>query len=341
MSMRSPPRCIASPVNEAALSVKTKSSFEAGAGNPENPPAARASADASPKWRLDAIVGELRLSREVTHNIRPKGRFRRPPSREAIASVVEGLAAALFPAHYGGPDLAVEAIDYFVGASLNHALQRLVEQVRLSLSFSSQEEPDEDKLAAKAQAIVAGFAAMLPTIRGLLVNDLRAAYVGDPAAQGFPEIILGYPGMTAILHYRLAHALHERGAPLLARLISEIAHSKTGIDIHPGAEIGGSFFIDHGTGVVIGATAIIGERVRLYQAVTLGARRFPADENGALVKGRARHPILEDDVVVYAGATLLGRITIGRGSIIGGNVWLTQDVAAGSHISQADARRDG
>ena len=129
--------------------------------------------------------------------------------------------------------------------------------------------------------------------------------------------------MTAILHYRLAHALHELGAPLLARMISEIAHSRTGIDIHPGARIGASFFIDHGTGVVIGATAIIGERVRLYQAVTLGARHFPADENGALVKGAARHPIIEDDVVIYAGATILGRIVIGRGSTIGGNVWLT------------------
>jgi len=184
------------------------------------------------------------------------------------------------------------------------------------------------------------FAAVLPTIRGLLVNDLRAAYVGDPAAQGFPEIILGYPGMTAILHYRLAHALHERGAPLLARLISEIAHSKTGIDIHPGAEIGGSFFIDHGTGVVIGATAIIGERVRLYQAVTLGAKRFPVGENGALVKGNARHPIIEDDVVIYAGATILGRVTIGRGSTIGGNVWITRDVPPNSSVSQALARGD-
>jgi serine O-acetyltransferase len=293
-----------------------------------------------PRWRLDAIVAELRLSRDVTHNIRPKGRFRRPPSREAIAAIIEGLAKSLFPAHYGGPDLAVDAIDYFVGASLNHALVRLVEQTRLSLSFASVEEPDEAALALEAQGVVADFAASLPSIRGLLVHDLRAAYVGDPAAQGFPEIILGYPGMTAILHYRLAHALHERGAPLLARLIAEIAHSKTGIDIHPAAKIGGSFFIDHGTGVVIGATSIIGERVRLYQAVTLGARRFAVDGNGGLVKGNERHPILEDDVVVYAGATLLGRITIGRGSIIGGNVWLTKDVPPGSRISQVDARRE-
>ncbi len=175
----------------------------------------------------------------------------------------------------------------------------------------------------------------------MLVQDLRAAFAGDPAAAGYPEILLGYPGMSAILHYRLAHALHELGAPLLARLVSEIAHSKTGVDIHPGARIGASFFIDHGTGVVIGATAVIGERVRIYQAVTLGARHFPADENGALVKGAPRHPVVEDDVTIYAGATILGRITIGRGSTIGGNVWLTEDVSPGSQVSQARTRSNG
>jgi len=299
----------------------------------------RSPAEAS-GWQLDRIVAELRFSRDIAHNIRPRGRFRRPPSRETIADVVEKLATALFPAHYGGPDLAVEAIDYFVGANLNYALQRLVEQVRLSLSFSSAEEPNETELAGQAISIVAGLAEALPTIRRLLVSDLRAAYLGDPAAQGFPEIILGYPGMSAILHYRIARVLHERGAPLLARLISEIAHSKTGIDIHPGAKISGSFFIDHGTGVVIGATSIVGERVRLYQAVTLGARRFPTDRSGALVRGKSRHPILEDDVIVYAGATLLGRITIGRGSVVGGNVWLTRDVPPGSRVTQADARSE-
>ena len=208
----------------------------------------------------------------------------------------------------------------------------------MSLSFASRKEPNESELVARAQAIVRDFAAELPTTRGLLVSDLRAAFAGDPAAEGFPEIILGYPGMTALLHYRLAHALHVRGAPLLARLVSEIAHSKTGIDIHPGAKIGASFFIDHGTGVVICATAVIGDRVRIYQAVTLGARRFPADVSGALVKGHARHPIVEDDVVIYAGATILGRITIGRGSTIGGNVGKRDTMPPFSQISQADLR---
>src|SRR5690606_2140091 len=167
-----------------------------------------------------------------------------------------------------------------------------------------------------------------------------AAYEGDPAAHSVDEVLVGYPGIMAITYYRLAHELHLLGVPLIARMISEIAHSSTGIEIHPGARIGGSFFIDHGTGVVIGETAIIGRNVRLYQAVTLGAKRFPVDEHGALVKGIPRHPIVEDDVVIYAGATILGRITIGRGSTIGGNVWLTRSVPPGSHITQAQIRNE-
>ncbi|WP_431015263.1 serine O-acetyltransferase EpsC [Bradyrhizobium pachyrhizi] len=182
------------------------------------------------------------------------------------------------------------------------------------------------------------FATQLPPVRGLLINDLRAAFVGDPAARNFPEILIGYPGMTAIIHHRLAHLLYQIGARLVARLMSEIAHTRTGIDIHPGARIGSGFFIDHGTGVVIGETAIIGNNVRIYQAVTLGARHFPTDDEGHVIKGDARHPIIEDDVVIYAGATILGRITIGRGSTIGGNVWLTKDVPPNSIVTQATAR---
>ena len=177
-------------------------------------------------------------------------------------------------------------------------------------------------------------------LRDLLVSDLQAAYQGDPAATSMSEILLCYPGMTATIYYRIAHALYGLGAPFVARVISRIAHSSTGIDIHPGAKIGGHFFIDHGTGVVIGETAVIGQHVRLYQAVTLGAKRFPADENGVLIKGNARHPIVEDDVVIYAGATILGRITIGKGSTIGGNVWLTQSVPPGSNVTQAQMRSD-
>ncbi|MBI0415839.1 MAG: serine acetyltransferase, partial [Nitrosospira sp.] len=159
------------------------------------------------------------------------------------------------------------------------------------------------------------------------------------AAHSVDEVLICYPGITAIMYYRIAHELYCLNAPLIARIISEIAHSTTGIEIHPGAKIGSSFFIDHGTGVVIGETSIIGKNVRLYQAVTLGAKRFPADENGALVKNIARHPIVEDDVVIYANATILGRITIGQGSTIGGNVWLTHSVPPNSSISQTRAHK--
>ena len=299
----------------------------------------RNSAIVQSKWDLASLVAELRSSREITHSVRHKGRIRELPSREVLAQIVDNLASALFPTHYGQRDLTDESVDYFVGNTLNSALTDLAEQVRRGLFFVSTEDAENDAaLQQKAVEITRRFAAQLPSIRALLVSDLHAAYRGDPAATSYSEILLCYPGMIAIIHYRLAHALHELGAPFLARLIADIAHSSSGIDIHPGATIGGSFFIDHGTGVVIGETTIIGENVRLYQAVTLGAKRFPTDEQGNLAKGGARHPIVEDDVVIYAGATVLGRITIGRGSSIGGNVWLTHSVPPDSNVTQADSQ---
>ena len=299
----------------------------------------RNSAIANSNWDLAALVDELRKSREITHSVRHKGRIRELPSREVLTQIVEGLASALFPTHYGHRDLTDESVDYFVGNALNSALTDLAEQVRRGLFFVSAENEENDAaLRDKAIDITRQFAAELPHIRALLVSDLHAAYQGDPAATSYSEVLLCYPGMIAIIHYRIAHALFSLGAPFLARLISDIAHSTSGIDIHPGARIGGSFFIDHGTGVVIGETTVIGERVRLYQAVTLGAKRFPTDEEGNLVKGGMRHPIVEDDVVIYAGATVLGRITIGHGSSIGGNVWLTHSVPPGSNVTQADSK---
>ncbi len=248
---------------------------------------------------------------------------------------MEGLSAALFPNRLGMPDLKEESIDYFVGYTLDTALRELTGQIKLELRYSADigfdKTPSEQAAIEKIQL----FANALPNIRVLLDSDLDAAFEGDPAAKSLDEVLVCYPGIAAIIHYRLAHVLHQLGLPLIARIISEIAHSITGIDIHPGARIGSSFFIDHGTGVVIGETAIIGNHVRLYQAVTLGAKRFPTDEHGHLIKGDARHPILEDDVVVYAGATILGRITVGRGATIGGNVWLTRSVPANSNITQA------
>jgi serine O-acetyltransferase len=216
-------------------------------------------------------------------------------------------------------------------------LRELHRQVLRELQFSVGPTAPDIRHAAE---ITQSFAAQLPQIRRLLDTDIRAAYEGDPAARSFDEVLVCYPGITAVIHHRIAHILHRLGTPLLARMIAEIAHSATGIDIHPGAEISESFFIDHGTGVVIGETAVIGNRVRLYQAVTLGAKRFPVDEQGNLIKGNARHPIVEDDVVIYAGATILGRITIGRGSTIGGNVWLTRSVPPGSNITQAQVRSE-
>ncbi|MBV8627848.1 MAG: serine acetyltransferase [Paraburkholderia sp.] len=294
---------------------------------------------ASPDWGLEQIVADLRASREERHRTRHPLGIRELPSRDAVVNIVAGLRAALFPTHYGAPDLTDESIDYYVGHTLDSTLRLLAEQIRRALRFLPESaQASDDALRVRAFEVAREFGRQLPDIRALLVSDIQAAFTGDPAAQHITEILLCYPGVWAMTHHRLAHALHRLGVPLLARFINEIAHSATGIDIHPGAQIGSSFFIDHGTGVVIGETAIIGERVRVYQAVTLGAKSFAADLDGTLVKGNARHPIVEDDVVIYAGATILGRVTIGRGSVIGGNVWLTHSVPPGSSVRQGKVR---
>ncbi|MGQ3029774.1 MAG: serine O-acetyltransferase EpsC [Ferrovibrionaceae bacterium] len=287
-------------------------------------------------WNLGDVVAALHQSREAMHKIRHRGRLRELPSRDVLMQVIAGLQAAMFPTHYGRPDLSGESIDFFVGDTLHGTLQLLVEQVRRALRFA--DEASDDDPMPQAVAITRAFAARLAEIRALLVSDLHAAVNGDPAASNVSEVLLCYPGFSAIVHYRLAHALYRAAVPMLPRLITSIAQAATGVDIHPAADIGGSFFIDHASGVVIGETTIIGRNVRLYQAVTLGAKSFPKDETGALVKGRPRHPIVEDDVVIYAGATILGRITIGKGSVIGGNVWLTQSVPPGSNVTQAQMR---
>ena len=290
---------------------------------------------------VDSIVAELRALRLAS--LESRNRHDRPPrlpSRRTLASVAEGLSAAMFPNRLGSSELADEGIDHYVGHILNMTLRELMVQIQHELHYNSGLEVLGDQDRAQSVVITQAFAKRLPEVRSLLETDIKAAYEGDPAARNVDEVLVCYPGIMAITHYRLAHVLHGLGVPLIARMISEIAHSVTGIEIHPGAQIGGSFFIDHGTGVVIGETAIIGQNVRLYQAVTLGAKRFPVDENGTLVKGNLRHPIVEDDVVIYAGATILGRITIGRGSTIGGNVWLTRSVPPGSNISQAQMRQE-
>lgn len=264
------------------------------------------------------------------------------PSREALTQIVEQLKAVLFPMRLGPHDLRQESEDFFVAHQLDLALQALLGQVILELRYTHRHNLQElEAVDSQAVEAVRIFAQTLPQIRRLLDTDVLAAYEGDPAARSVDEVLLCYPGVLAMVHYRLAHRLYELDLPLLARIIAELAHGQTGIDIHPGARIGPGFFIDHGTGVVIGETAVIGQRVRIYQAVTLGARSFPTDANGNLQKGLPRHPVLEDDVVIYAGATILGRVTVGRSAVIGGNVWITHDVPAGGHITQALSRANG
>jgi serine O-acetyltransferase len=292
-------------------------------------------------WQLDRIVSELRAVRTQWRGAQQRTRefgAREFPSRDALRDIADALCGALFPMRLGPSDLHQESEDFYVGYTLDAALVSLLRQVQLELRYNARHSPDASNgVDAQARAIVESFALSLPDLRRLLDTDVLAAFQGDPAARSVDEVLLCYPGVLAIIHHRLAHRLYSLGVPLVARIIAEAAHSITGIDIHPGARIGAGFFIDHGTGVVIGETAVIGERVRLYQAVTLGAKRFPTDVEGTLQKGLPRHPLVEDDVVIYAGATILGRVTIGRGSIIGGNVWLTRSVPPGSNVTQASS----
>jgi serine O-acetyltransferase len=290
--------------------------------------------------RLRVVVDELCDANEAT--------FRRRggiilPSRTAVAELVDDLRAVLYPVHFGRSEDVGRSLRSRIGARLDKARRALGEQVRRGLEFSCEHVPSGPRCAhcaERAGDVAGALVGRLPAIRRMVDADVRAAFEGDPALRGVDEALFCYPGVRATLQYRIAHELHRLDVPLIPRLISELAHSETGIDIHPAARIAPSFFIDHGTGVVIGETAQIGERVRLYQGVTLGARSFATDERGRLIKGAPRHPIVEDDVVIYAGATILGRITIGRGATIGGNVWLTRSVPAGSRVHQAQARQE-
>jgi serine O-acetyltransferase len=265
------------------------------------------------------------------------------PSGEVMLDVTDGLVAALFPRHFGPAGLQGDDADAFVAGTLKAKLPILGDQIRLALELARQNggaattAPESD---TSARGVVANLTSALPQVRALLDTDIKAAYAGDPSARSLDEVICCFRGIAAMIRHRIAHCLYASGVTLLARMIAEFAHAQTGIDIHPGAQIDESFVIDHGTGVVIGETAVIGRRVRLYQAVTLGAKRFEVDESGALRKDYPRHPVLEDDVVIYSGATVLGRVTIGKGSSIGGNVWLTHSVPPRSHVTQAKVRQE-
>lgn len=252
------------------------------------------------------------------------------PSLSALNEIISLCRAILFPGYFGYSGISSHTIAYHTGVNVESLYHKLTEQIKAGLCFSEGNKCSR----AEAENISSRFVSRLPHLRRLLATDVIAAYEGDPAATSYGEVISCYPAIRAISNYRIAHELYLLGVPLIPRIITELAHSETGIDIHPAATIGSHFTIDHGTGVVIGATSILGNHVKLYQGVTLGAKSFPLDAQGNPIKGIDRHPILEDNVIVYSNSTILGRITIGHDAIIGGNVWVTEDVAPGTKVMQ-------
>lgn len=292
----------------------------------------------------DAVLAET-VERLCTHNAceaacHRVSRDQPMPSLDALAEVMVLLRAVLFPGFFGPSDVSERTMPFYAGSALDRVVKLLSEQINRGYCFVCAKEnraPCSD-CESRSEAVALEFIRRLPRVRELLATDVQAAFDGDPAAKSPGETIFCYPSIKALTNHRIAHQLHHLGVDIIPRIIGEMAHSDTGIDIHPGAHIGERFFIDHGTGTVIGETSIIGKNVRLYQGVTLGAKSFPKDDTGSrLVKGLPRHPIVEDDVTIYAGATILGRVTIGQGAVIGGNVWVTQDVPAGARIVQARA----
>jgi len=260
------------------------------------------------------------------------------PSKKVVIEVLEDLLTMFFPGYLGKTGITKSNIEYFLGNTLTSVYTRLTGEVEKSFKYICRliRECPEDVCRKRAQVVVKELLEKIPEIRSLLSGDIEAAYNGDPAAVSAEEVILSYPCVLAITTYRIAHELYLRGVPLIPRIMSEYIHSQTGIDIHPGAKIGKNFFIDHGTGVVIGETAEIGDNVKIYQGVTLGALSFPKDEKGRLIRGRKRHPTVGNNVVIYSGATLLGAdAVVGDDVVIGGNVWITSRVASGTKITIA------
>ncbi len=256
------------------------------------------------------------------------------PSGKVLEEIIDLSRSIIFPGYFGRSNINKHTIRYHLGMAVEKLSKLLEDQILAGLCFSCPKSGKGENTACKLKAKEMAFRLIerLPEIRRVLATDVEAAFNGDPAAENFGEIISCYPVIKALTNYRIAHELHIIGVPLIPRIISEMAHSETGIDIHPAASIGNHFTIDHGTGVVIGATCIIGNNVKLYQGVTLGAKSFPCDENGNPIKGIPRHPILEDGVIVYSNATILGRITIGRGSVVGANIWVTEDLEPNSKV---------
>jgi serine O-acetyltransferase len=257
------------------------------------------------------------------------------PSISVLQEIVLLARSILFPGFFGDSDVNEHTMLYHIGVNVDKLYILLSQQIKAGMCFNSETKaPICADLDEKAKQIAGAFVAQLPCIRQQLHTDVIAAYNGDPAAKSFGEIIFCYPSIRAISNYRIANALLQLGVPLIPRIITEMAHSETGIDIHPGATIGEYFTIDHGTGVVIGETAIIGANVKMYQGVTLGAKSFPLDENGNPIKGILRHPHIGNNVIIYSNSTILGRIKVGDGAVIGGNLWIDTDVPEGSKLAQ-------
>jgi serine O-acetyltransferase len=257
------------------------------------------------------------------------------PDQESVIELIENLRDLLYPGYFGNQEIDPDYLMYHLGSEVNVIFEKLSHQIARAIRHECHRtEVICTHCLNRSQAEAIHFLEKIPRLRQILAGDVRAAYMGDPAAQNLDEIVFSYPAIMAITTYRIAHELYIRSIPILPRMMTEYAHGKTGIDIHPGATIGENFFIDHGTGVVIGETTAIGNNVRIYQGVTLGAHSFVKEPDGSLKRGYKRHPTIEDDVIVYSGATILGGNTvIGSGSIIGGNVWLTHSVPRGSQVT--------
>ena len=260
------------------------------------------------------------------------------PAREKILEVLDLLTELLFPGYTGKRAVTQTNISFIVGDILCDIQAKLCDQIERAYKYACRiKECDDCDCRTKAENVTTYLLTHLPEIRDMLKGDVIAAFDGDPAAQSYEEIVISYPCITAIATYRIAHELYIKDVPLIPRIMSECAHSRTGIDIHPGAKIGRNFFIDHGTGVVIGETTIIGDNVKIYQGTTLGAMSFPKDERGKIIKGAKRHPTIEDNVTIYAEATILGDVVIGKNAIIGGNVWVKEPVPAGVTVITPNA----
>ena len=256
------------------------------------------------------------------------------PSIDSLREVISLVKSIIFPDFFNRRRNSCVTRVHYIGVGVDKLYSLLRREIENGLRFDdSRSNGDTEDIASK---MAIEFIDSLPEIKRMLLTDVEAMFNNDPAVENFGEIILCYPVVHAMVHYRVAHSLLQLGIPVIPRIITELAHSDTGIDIHPGAQIGEYFSIDHGTGVVIGETCVIGKHVTLYQGVTLGAKNFSLDSNGRPVN-IPRHPIIEDNVTIYSNATVLGRITIGRGSIVGGNIWLTYSVPPGSRILQRKA----